>query len=309
MKRGSGVFYMVHFEHPKKTIKNITESISFFVQPDGTLCVDEMHRGSTPDTFKLCTLDYDPQGKGERAVLLELRCSYVHNEFDEPFFWDVEGMFSASLPSPSGGDSDSPAPRSGAGESHHPDHTGKTCVVIPGERYQGPIPESNRTVYKPRLKHLDINLLSYVGLETQILNANSTCISEQGTLHEYHAFNQTDPFLVFLLQHKNRFDEVNAADIKMVIGANSKHAYYLVKRPLVKRVQSFFKTLYSLILYTQRPAIEFRWRAKPCCSPRPEAGGSNTPRGRFVTAIIQADYVVLSPEMLTYKAQGEKLDI
>lgn len=297
MKRAGGAaFHMVHFEHPPKNIKTVTEALSFFVQPSGALVVDAAHATDEEGVFKLCTLDYDHVNKGDRALILELRCAYVHNEFEESFFWDVEDMFEATTQSES---------------AKHPDVTGKTCVVIPGARYVGPIPECNRVVYKPRLKHLDINLLPYVGLETHILNGNSTCISSEGTRYEYHAYNTTDPFMVFLLQHKHRFDEVNASDIKMVRsvdppagGGGVHHTYYLVKRPLVKRVQSFFKTLYSFILYTKRPELRFRWRFPP-----PPAAGEENRGGRFITVIIQVDYLVLSPEVLKYKSSSEPLSI
>lgn len=281
---------LIHYEPPHKTIKTLTESVCFYVDATGEMHADEAHRTETQDVFKLCTLDYVVE-KGERAMILDVRCVYVHNEFEETFFWDVEDVFERK---------EEPA---AAEKSQHPDVTGKMCIAIPGARYKGIVPEEARSIYKPRHAYLDIPLLSYVGLESHILGASSTCISQQGTQHEYQAFNATDPLLVFLLQHKNRFDEVNASDIKSVTAQNQ-HVYYLVKRHLVKRVQSFFKTLYSLIHYTQRPVLEFRWRSKPCFEPQHQQI-----RGRFIHAMIQVDYLVLHSQVLKYKVHGEQLNV
>jgi hypothetical protein len=242
------------------------------------LKVDESHRiPDKEDAYKLCTLDFDPS-RGEKAVILKINILYSHNENDDAFFWEVNL-------------------REQTKEEHlsnHPDSTGKICIVVPGSKYQGLIPVDERLVYEPKLVHLDINILPYVGIEGHILNARSTCITSQGIEHDYQAFHQTDPLLVFLLEYKHHFDEVNARDIKK--GAER---MYLVKRHLVKRIQSFFKnSVFSLIKYVEQPVIEFKWKNPP--------GKDN--KG-FVSATIQVDYVVLSPEVIHYKAQGIKLDI
>ena len=280
MRGVSQSFYLVQFEHPPKVIKSKTESIMFCFQ-NRTLTVDALHK--IPDqlsTFKLCTLDFDPS-KGEKAVILKINILYTHNEFESAFFWNVS--FQNKKPK-----------EEMIRNDNHPDETGKICIVVPGSTFKGLIPSDQRLVYEPRLVHLDIPILPFIGIENHILKARSTCITSQGIDQEYQAFNQTDPLLVFLLQHKNHFDEVNAQDIK-----KAGPSIYLVKRHLTKRIQNFFKnSVCSLIKYVEKPTVEFAW----------EYNAEECMQG-FVSAIIQVDYVVLSPEVIRYKTTETKLDI
>jgi len=265
MRGNSSSFYLVHFEHPPKTMKTKTESILFYSNKS-----DDLHKmEDKQDCFKLCTLDFDPS-KGERAVILKINILYSHNEYDETFFWNT------SLKN-----------------KEEEESTNKICIVIPGNQFKGAISVEDRLVYEPKLVHLGIPILSFIGIEGHIMNARSTCITSQGIAHDYQAFHQTDPLLVFLLEHKHHFDEVNAQDIK-----KAGEQIYLVKRHLVKRIQAFFKnSVYSLIKYVDHPVIEFQWKNEP------------EKKDAFVSAVIQVDYVVLSPELIKYKTQGTKLDI
>lgn len=278
MKRVS--FYLCHFEQPPKVIKTTTESLCFFVEGD-KIHVDQSHK-ETEGSFKLCTLDFDPS-KNEKAVILKVALLYSHNEREEPVVWKVNSLFKTEEEEEEDGR-----------KSIHPDATGKITIVLPGMKFKGPLEENDRLIYEPKLVHLDIPILPYIGMEHYILGARSTCVTQQGIAYEYQAFLDTDPFMVFLLQHKNHFDEVNAYDIKMGGGR-----VYLVKRSLVKRIQQFFKNaIFPLIRYVEDPIIYFKWN-----NPQIEE------KGIFINAMIQVDYVVVSPEIAKYKTQGTLLDI
>jgi len=276
MRGNSSCVYLVQFEYPPKVIKSKTESIMFCFR-DSVLTVDNLHEISDNlSAFKLCTLDFDPS-KGEKAVILKVNILYAHNEFESAFFWNVSFQNNKEETTNS-----------------HPDETQKICVVVPGYEFKGVVPVNERLVYEPKLVHLDIPILPFIGIENHILNARSTCITSQGIDKEYQAFNHTDPLLVFLLQHKNHFDEVNSQDIK-----KAGPSIYLVKRHLTKRIQNFFKnSVCSLIKYVENPTVQFTWEydVKQCVN-------------GFVSAVIQIDYVVLSPEAIRYKTNETKLDI
>jgi len=280
MKRGT-VFHFVHFEHPEKTIKRTTDLISFYIKK-GELNVDKTHIMDTPSqnegVFKLCRLDFDPN-KGEKAVILNISLIYAHNETQEPCIWDTECLFDIGEPE---------------NLSTHPDTTGKISIVIPGNEFTGPLPHDARLVYEPKMVHLGISLLPYIGLEHHILNARSTCVSETGLLYEYQAFKGTDPLVVFLLENKSHFDEVNAQDIRKL-----DENIYVIKRPLVKRIQAFFSnTVFSLIKYVSNPILSFKWRNQPPCE-----------KDGFINAMIQIDYVVTNPSICKYRLHDKQITL
>jgi len=283
MKRGT-VFHLVHFQHPEKTIKRTTDLISFYIH-NGGINVDKTHKGEGEGLYKLCTLDFDPT-KGEKAVILKISLVYTHNETQTPFIWDTEPIFEKDNTSETDQSSQS---------SHHPDTTGTISLVIPGDAFSGPLPNDARLIYEPKMVHLGISLLPYIGLEHHILNARSTCVSQAGLVYEYQAFKGTDPLVVFLLENKSHFDEVNAQDIKKL-----DENVYIIKRPLVKRIQTFFaNTVFSLIKYVSNPTLTFRWRTQP---PPLE-------QDAFVNAMIQIDYVVTSPSVYKYKLHDLQITI
>ena len=282
----SGVFHLVHFEPPPKTIKTTTESLSFFINNQG-----ETHSTHSikdhEDLFKLCTLDFDPL-REEKAFILKVQILYSHNDYDNFWEWEVEKLFDCTNPSS--------RLQEGIGEegSKHPDSTGRLKIVIPGGQFKGCINPEDRLVYQPKLVHLGVSVFPYVGLEHHILGARSTCLTHAGIAHEYVAFANTDPFLVFFLEHKDKFDETNAHDIKRY------EKNVLVKRHLVKRVQQFFQNaLFPLFHYVAKDStLVFRWPKEK----RPQTKG-------FINAMIQVDYIVITPEIPKYKLQGTTLKL
>ena len=284
MNRGSsGVFHLVHFEPPPKTIKTTTESLSFFINNQGETHSTHSIKGQE-DLFKLCTLEFDPS-REEKAFILKVQILYSHNDYDEFWEWEVEKLFDYN----GGGEGVEED-----GSSKHPDSTGRLKLIVPGGKYKGCIDPADRLVYEPKLVHLGVSVFPYVGLEHHILGARSTCLTHAGIAHEYVAFSITDPFLVFFLEYKHKFDETNAHDIKRY------EKNVLVKRHLVKRVQQFFQNaMFPLFNYVAKDStLVFKWPKEK----RPQTSG-------FINAMIQVDYIVITPEIPKYKVQGTTLKL
>lgn len=289
MNRGSsGVFHLVHFEPPLKTIKTTTESLCFFIDNNPTsseTCIESTHSiKGQEDLFKLCTLEFD-SSREEKAFILKVQILYSHNDYDDFWEWEVEKLFDYNGCG-EGVEED--------GSSKHPDSTGRLKLVVPGCRFKGCINPEDRLVYEPKVVHLDVSIFHYVGLEQHILGARSTCLTHAGIAHEYVAFANTDPFIVFLLEYKHKFDETNAHDIKRY------EKNVLVKRHLVKRVQKFFQdTMFPLFHYVAKDStLVFKWPKEK----RPQTRG-------FINVMIQVDYIVITPEIPKYKLQGTTLKI
>jgi hypothetical protein len=282
----SGVFHLVHFEPPPKTIKTTTESLSFFIN---NTHIESTHKiENQEDLFKLCTLEFDPS-REEKAFILKVQILYSHNDYDNFWEWEVEKLFDCT--------NTSSRLQEGIGEeegSKHPDSTGRLKLVVPGGQFKGCIEPADRLVYEPKVVHLDVSILHYVGLEHHILGARSTCLTHAGIAHEYVAFANTDPFIVFLLEYKHKFDETNAHDIKRY------ENNVIVKRHLVKRVQKFFQdAMFPLFHYVAKDStIVFRWPKEK----RPQTRG-------FINVLIQVDYIVVTPEIPKYKLQGTTIKI
>ena len=279
MKRVSGTFHLVHFEPPPKNICTTTESLCFFINDQGQLF--STHKEGE-DLFKLCKLDFDPS-KEEKALILKVQILYSHNDYEDFWTWEVDKLFDPKeegVQLPPGG--------------VHPDSTGRLKVIVPGSSFRGPLAPEDRLVYEPKLVHLGVSILPYVGLENHILGARSTCLTQEGIAYEYQAFKSNDPFLLFLLENKDKFDETNSHDIKRY------NDIVLVKRHLVKRVQQFFgNAVFPLFRYVSAsPTLVFRWDKEK----RPKKSG-------FVNVIVQVDYVVITPEIPKYKMHGVVLTI
>lgn len=272
----TGTFHLVHFEPPPKNIRTTTESLCFFVDDGGKFHSSHKMMDEKEDMFRLCKLDFDPE-REEKALILKVQILYSHNDFDDFWTWEVEKMFSASPPPPAGG--------------MHPDSTGRLKIIVP-RSFKGPLPTEDRLIYEPKLVHLGVSILPYLGLENHILGARSTCLTQAGIAHEYQAFRNNDPFLLFLLEYKDKFDETNARDIIRY------DQIVLVKRHLVKRVQQFFENaIFPLFRYVSNdPTLVFKWEK------RPQHSG-------FVNVVVQVDYVVVTPEIPKYKMHGVVLNI
>lgn len=278
----TGTFHLVHFEPPPKDIRTTTESLCFFVDEGGKFHSSHSFEDKE-DVFRLCKLDFDPE-REEKALILKVQILYSHNDYDE--FWTWEGSFH---PPEGGGMNDTST--NGEGGGKHPDSTGRLKIIVP-RSFKGPLPTEDRLIYEPKLVHLGVSILPYVGLENHILGARSTCLTQAGIAHEYQAFRNNDPFLLFLLEYKDKFDETNTRDIIRY------DQIVLVKRHLVKRVQQFFENaIFPLFRYVSNdPTIVFKWEKKPQNS-------------GFVNVVVQVDYVVVTPEIPKYKMHGVVLNI
>jgi hypothetical protein len=278
---GSSVFYLNHFERPNKTIRSTTESICFFFDTNGE--IHSTHKTIGEEClFRLATLDFDPS-REEKALILSVKMLYSHNDYDGVWTWEVEKLFDQKKEE----EEETKETQKQQQHHHHPDSTGKLRLVIPGCEFKGVLKPSDSLVYEPKLVHLGTPVLLYAGLENHILGARSTCVTPAGICYDYQAFCNNDPFIVFLLENKDKFDEINAQDIKQ--GENKT---ILVKRPLVKRVQQFFQNaLFPLFRYvSQNTVITFEWPKEQW----PKTSG-------FINVIIQVDYLVITPQIPKYK--------
>lgn len=285
MKKSS-VFYLNHFERPNKTIRSTTESICFFFDTKGELYSTHRKIGENKDSsFRLATLDFDPS-REEKALILSVKMLYSHNDYDDVWTWEVEKLFDQKKEEEE---------ETKETQKHHPDSTGKLRLVIPGCEFKGVLKPSDSLVYEPKLVHLGTPVLLYAGLENHILGARSTCVTPAGICYDYQAFCNNDPFIVFLLENKDKFDEINAQDIKQ--GENKT---ILVKRPLVRRVQQFFQNaLFPLFRYvSQTPVITFEWPKEQW----PKTSG-------FINVIMQVDYLVITPQIPKYKTHEITLNL
>lgn len=284
MRKSSSIFYLNHFERPNKTIRSTTESICLFFDTNGELHSTHKTKDSL---FRLATLDFDPS-REEKALILSVKMLYSHNDYNDVWTWEVEKLFDQKK------EEEEEEKKKEKGK-YHPDFTGKLRLVIPGCEFKGVLKPEDNLVYEPKLVHLGTPILLYAGLENHILGARSTCITPAGIFYDYQAFCNNDPFIVFLLENKDKFDEINAQDIKQ-----GNHKTILVKRPLVRRVQQFFQNaLFPLFRYVSKnTVITFEWPKEQW----PKTSG-------FINVIIQVDYLVITPQIPKYKTHETTLNI
>lgn len=264
--------FLTTFEAPRKTIRSVTDVI-IFVKKDGALVPDGHH-----DDLLACALDL---GQHEKAIILKVSLLYAHNESKESFTCTLGPIFDAE-PSMEG--------------NQHPDTTGLIKFTIPGRNWSGVIKSDSSVIYQPNVTNLDqdIHIYQYAGMERSILEARSTAVGVTGLAYDVQLFNVTDPLFVFLMQHKDRFPELHAEDIK-----KRTDSMYSVKKTLVRRVQQFFENaIFTKIKYTTKEGLCFN-------IPEPTKHIDTVPD--IIMIQLQVDYMVISPQIFTYNTQDVQL--
>lgn len=287
--------YLTQFQHSKRETRTVTDLVCFSVI-QGRLVPDERHcvKGQ-PHLIQVCPLGLKPH---ERAIITGFDLVYALNDFDIELDFYVEPMFSVDPSTPYNPD-DLVVEDVETGE-RHPDETGGTPMFrVPQRGSDGIVHPDLQCIYKPRYMDLGFNVPAYAGLEHSILNANSTCLTDQGMDRGYIAYMPTDPLMVFILQNRHLFKELRDTDLCLC--KTEMGIVHLVKRSFVERVQAFFKdTLFPLFHYTTNDYVRFAWKTQPttqhtqCTHP-------------IVSIMFQLDFIVVSPHVPNVKTRQIKL--
>ena len=286
MKGSKGFVQLVQYEEVRKKIKTATDCI-VFQHVNGSFEADVQHSiKDNPDVFRICILNLKPE---ERALITKVSLLYTHNDLEDTATFDVDPLFESSPFSPL---------RSTAHSGSHPDEEGgRSVIVVPGNYHRGVVDGEYRAVYEPMLVHLGINILQYAGMESHIINARSSYIGPAGLMNGPGMFFlATDPLLVFLLNHKHHFKNIDPEHIRCVPSECGSHGgvpVYVVHKELVARVQSFFQTsIFPLLNYTNTDAIQFRWSKDGC----PQVQDNTHP---VIMMMMSVDYITMSTTALT----------
>lgn len=284
--KGSNVF-LTKYNHPTRQVVTVVDTVVFTVIQN-RLVPDERHRVLGSDhLIQVCPLKLKPH---ERAIVTSFETMHALNDFRVPLEFRVEPMFephpdAVYIPEDSVVDDDN--------GQKHPDETGTSKFQIPECGRDGLIHPDSRSIYTPRYMDLGFNVPAYAGMESHILDANSTSITEKGIDSSFAVFANNDPFMVFVLENRNKFKDLRDNDII----ASKTDGIYLVKRAFVNRVQSFFKsTLFPLFHYTTNDAIRFAWTTKVALS-------DATCTHPVVTILFRLEYILITPLVPFVKSQ------
>jgi hypothetical protein len=183
----------------------------------------------------------------------------------------------------------------------HPDETGLTYLPIPGE-WKGPLNSDARVLYQPNFLNLGANLLTYIGMEKSIMHPRSVAVASKSSspLDDFEIFKPGDPFVSFILDNAATcFSEhIKPDDILRVNSSQN----YAVRKSATQRVRQFFENaVFPQFRYNTTGTISIQWDRQPVLPLH----------GKFVIAIVQVEYVVIKPTVLTMfkKMAGIKLDI
>lgn len=254
-----GSFHLIQYEQPVKEIRTARDIVTFRRCNETQLVADTVHTfgGNASYPYHACPLNLKD---GEKAVVLKVSVTYAQNDFYEPAAFTLDECYG-------------------------------TIYIPPQSRCS----LRDSIVYEPNLVNLGIPILPYIGMERQLLNASSTCISHKGVVNDCFAFHPTDPLLVFLLTHMHHFtSDVRSGDIRRVLPDA-----YLVRRHLVETVQRLFRdTILPLIRYTETPFLRFKVKDPPV---RTNPIETQEPTLLFDIVI---DYIVVSPgKLLSFKTK------
>lgn len=292
--------HLVTHTFPHREARTVTDVVTFHMV-NGKLVPDERHRvKGAAHLIQVCPLKLKEH---ECAIISGFDLVYALNDFDVFLEFCVEPMFQVHPEAdytPEDYVVETPE-----GEKH-PDETGTPQFVVPARRYDGVIHPDERCIYRPRYMDLGFNVPAYIGLETHILNARSTCVVQQGVTfsQEYEPFMPTDPFAVYLMQNRHLFAELRDDDICLSqTSGEGESDIYLIRKTLVERVKDFFReALFPLFHYTRNDAVRFAWKTRPSI----ENTRCSHP---VVTLMFQLDYIVVSPQIASVKMAKRDIKI
>lgn len=289
--KGSSNVFLTRYTHPNRQVVTVTDAVTFTVI-QGRLVPDERHRVLGADHLvQVCPLKLKPF---EKAIVTSFETMYALNDFSVPLEFHVEPMFQVH---PEAMYKPDDLIVEDDNDEKHPDETGTPRFQIPERGRDGLIHPDLRCIYKPRYMDLGFNVPAYAGMESHILDANSTCITEKGIDASFAVFANNDPFMVFVLENRNKFKDLRDNDIL----ASKTDGIYLVKRTFVERVQSFFRsTLFPLFHYTTNDSVRFAWKTKVSVK---DAACTHP----IVTILFQLEYILISPLVPFVKSQTTHL--
>lgn len=304
--------HLIQYHHPEKEYRTVTDLVTFHLR-DGKMVPDHRHLVPSEDgqeyLFQCCPLGLKDR---QKALLLDFKLLYTLSDFDMPLQFAVETMFPVDDRTVEMAHHDVVV----EDDEMHPDFTGSAVIHIPPSNLSGPLPSENRVIYRPRFYDLaqgGFNVPQYAGTEGHILNARSNHIMVDELSHlrqdddpenQYVAFLYTDPFVVFVMEHRHHFKEERSDDIRILEGeAKQGGSVYLIRRPFVERIQQFFKNaVYPHFNYTTNDAIRFAWKT----GPKQSKSTTNDP---VVAFMVQLDYMIISPHLPRIEVRGTQIKV
>jgi hypothetical protein len=175
----------------------------------------------------------------------------------------------------------------------------RSCMFSVAPNARGPLPITEREVYKARFMNLGFNIVPFVGMENAILGAHSSVICEKGGNPQIELFKYSDPFLCFMKDHKTHFPEVDIlqTDIPNVCA---------VSKQAVGRVQSFFKeAIFPLFEYSDSTSLRMDWTPQTL-----EQQPTKCENGfAIIMVLIKVEYIVIKKEVPKFVCKINNLGI
>jgi len=272
--------HLISYEPLRKESQSQTTCVCFHFTSDRQLICDSEH----PDG-RLFSLQLKPH---EKALILYVKLVYCKNNTGQDVPMCLE-LF-----------------RQEEREGKHPDHTGKVHFVA-HHRAPGVIPKQDRVLYEPNLFNLGINILPYAGTEHSILQARSTVVySAPRGGDDFLLFHQSDPFIVFLLEHASAFPEIQkSSDIVLVEKKTT--SVYKVAKHVVERVKQFFeRAVFPLFRYVEGDYLQLSWNPSlKDDTPSGECGDGFA----MIKMLISIEYIVIAPEVPKFHCSSVELGI
>lgn len=290
------VHHLISHEVLRKESQSQTTCVCFHFTPELKLICDSEH----PDG-RLFNLKLKPN---EKALILFVKMVYCKNNTGQDIDMCLE-LFQ-------------PEKESENENKKHPDYSGKIHFSV---RHNAPgiIPKQDRILYEPNLFNLGINILPYAGTEHAILHGRSTVVTTEesdsertrtkgtrGDKDEFVLFNQGDPFVVFLLEHRSSFPEIQKEDITLVLNKSLPSPLYKISKPVVERVKSFFeRAIFPLFHYVEGDYLQLTWN--PVLKNSPSGGIYDG--FAMIKMMLTIDYIIIAPEVPKFNCTSLELGI
>lgn len=165
----------------------------------------------------------------QRAIILRVNCTYIHNEFPKDIKLEMRGMF------------DVPATNE---ELTHPDNTGSLVVFCPAS-ISWKLTGIDQQLYRPR-SLLDETIKAYAGLEDAILKSRTHPFPslyanpDVGVqVPNVEVFDESDPLMEFVITRSEALNVLR--DDVLIMEEGDGKRYYQVRGEFLQQVREVFR--------------------------------------------------------------------
>lgn len=187
-----------------------------FDKPDMCLLVPDSRH---PDGKLLFRHGFGCEPGAEGSYYIRsVKMKWAENYWNEPVTFEIQGLL-----------------LEGHGGIGHPDQSGIISFTVEPRNY-GVLSQEEQLIYEPNHVNLGFDISPYFGLEHAILSGRSLAFPEEAN-PLYDVYQEGDPLLVFLKQHKEHPHFKNIE----ILQSKSNPLYFLVSKAGVEKVKQFFK--------------------------------------------------------------------